>query len=322
MNTQDEDMLIIKFLAGEASEADVTKLTAWRNSHPSHEEQFLQSQSIWNRSNRTEDEIDIDAAWNQVESKLQNQGAHSNRFVFFRIAAVFLLVCTTGWFAFKALYNPTITIYTATNEHKEVSLPDGSTVWLNENSTFSFPKSFKGKNRQVALSGEAFFEVTKNPEQPFTIQSEQAITEVLGTSFNLKVLKGTKEALLNVITGKVRFTSTDNTSEVTIVAGEKAEISETGNANKVGLVVENELAWKSGKLVFNDSSLEEVFNTLERYFKIKITVENPDILTCHFTGTYTNPKADEIFESLSKALKLNYSRNGKKVNIKGKGCVS
>jgi transmembrane sensor len=322
MKTQDEDILIIRFLAGEASEADIARLNTWRESDASHEAHFLQSQSIWNKTNRPEEEIDLDAAWLNVQARLARPVSRNNYLGMLKIAAAVLLVCSIGWIAFNSLYNPMLTIQTAANEQKEIKLPDGSIVWLNELSSLRYSKTFKGNQRNVALTGEAFFEVMKNPEKPFIISSEQAITQVLGTSFNLRVLKGTKEAFLNVVTGKVRFTSVANASEVIVVAGEKAAINSIGNTTKTGPVIENELAWKSGKLVFEDASLKEVFSTLENYFKIKIAVDNPAILTCHFTGTFMKPEVDDIFNTISKALQLNYSRQRKNITIKGKGCAS
>jgi transmembrane sensor len=319
MNTQDEDILIIKILAGEASELDQNKLDAWRKSHPSHEAKFLQSQSIWDQSNRTEPDIDTDAAWLNVKGKLAAPQKTNPFGLYLKIAAAIMLISTIGWYGF--LYNPTITIQTAANEQKEVLLPDGSVVWLNEKSKLSYSKKFNGTKRDVSLTGEAFFEVVKNPNLPFVITSSQSVTEVLGTSFNLKVPAGSIRATLNVVTGKVRFTSLDNPSEVIVVGGEKAEIDEVGNATKTGLANENELAWKSGKLSFNDAKLKEVFEVLEDYFKIKIAVENQDILNCHFTGTFDKPKSEQVFDIISKALQLSYTRKGKTVTIQGKGCT-
>lgn len=318
MNTQDEDILIIKVLAGEASESDRTQLDAWRKSHTAHEDKFLQSQKIWDQSNRTDLDIDTDAAWLTVKGKLAPAQKTNPFGLYLKIAAAVLLISTVSWYGF--LYNPMLTVQTAANEQKEVLLPDGSVVWLNANSQLSYTKKFKGDTRDLSLTGEAFFEVVKNPEQPFVITSDQAITEVLGTSFNLKVPKGSIRATLNVVTGKVRFTSMDNTSEVVVVAGEKAEIDEVGNATRTGPANENELSWKSGKLTFNDAKLKEVFEVLEDYFKIKIAVENPDILNCHFTGTFDKPKTDQVFDIISKALQFSYTRKGKAVTISGKGC--
>jgi ferric-dicitrate binding protein FerR (iron transport regulator) len=321
MNTQDEDNLIIKFLAGEATEAERIQLDTWRSSDPLHEDKFLQSQTLWKRSTRTELDLDTDAAWANVKAKLRTPAQTRTFGQYLRIAAAILVLCTAGWFAVESLYNPMIHVQTAANEQKEVILPDGSQVWLNESSDLSYPKQFKGKHRDVELSGEAFFEVVKNPEQPFVITSSQVITEVLGTSFNLYAPAESKEATLDVVTGKVRFTSTDNTTEVVVVAGEKAELTTVGDATKAGAANENAFAWKSGKLVFNDNTLKEVFDVLQHQFKINITTENPEILNCHFTGTFSKQDKDEVLDIICRSLQLKYTRKGKNVTVQGKGCT-
>jgi transmembrane sensor len=322
MNTQEEDILIIKFLAGEASEDERIELDTWRNSDPLHEQNFLQSQALWKQSQQTEQHIDTDAAWLTVKRKLKTSRAEKTFSMYLKIAAAILLVCSAGWYAIAILYNPMIQVQTAMNEQKEVILPDGSVVSLNEGSTLRYPKKFNRDTRTVSLTGEAFFDITKNPKQPFVITSAQAITEVLGTSFNLNVPKGSHTAILNVITGRVRFAPINNTGGVIVTAGEKAEIDEAGNATKKGAVIENEFAWKSNKLVFTDDTLKEVFTILETYFNIKIVVENPTILNCHFTGTFIKPNREQVLDIISKSLQLNYTRKGKTVTITGKGCSS
>ncbi len=322
MKTQEEDILITKVLSGEATESEIAALSAWRNSHPAHEEQFRQSQLIWTRSQQNDIVIDTEQAWLKVQQNIsQSRSKEKTMSWYVKIAAAILVISAASWYGFLNVYNPTISIQTAANEQKEIVLPDGSHVWLNELSRIEYTKKFRGKERNIALMGEAFFDVVKNPDQPFVITSDQAITEVLGTSFNLKVPKGTITASLNVVTGKVRFTSTDNTSEVIVVAGEKATINEVGDASKSAFSDINDLAWKSDKLVFNDEELKNVFARLETHFKVKITVENPAILNCHFTGSFDKPKLDNVLDIISKALQLNCTRKGKTVTIKGKGCT-
>ncbi len=322
MNTQEEDILITKVLANEATESEIAALLAWRNSHPAHEEQFRQSQRIWTQARQNNIDIDTEKAWLKVSKNIAVTDNSKNKVAWYvKIAATILVISVASWYGYIHVYNPIISIQTASNECKEITLPDGSHVWLNELSHIEYNKKMNGKDRQIVLSGEAFFDVVKNPNQPFVITADQAITEVLGTSFNLNVRKGQRTATLNVVTGKVRFTSTDNTSEVIVTAGEKAIIDEVGDATKSEFSDVNDFAWKTDKLVFNDEQLKEVFNTLQINFKVKIIVENPAILTCHFTGSFNQPRLDNVLDMISKALQLNYVRKGKTVTITGKGCT-
>jgi transmembrane sensor len=322
MNTTDEDILITKMLAGEASAEDANALTAWRNANSINNDKFIAMQKIWHTALQDEVFVDTDAAWQKVQSniKTQNTSKQINYSMYLRIAASLLLFSIIGWLGYSVWYNPLITVQTASAEIKQVSLPDGSVIWLNEQSKISYRKKLNGNQRQVQLDGEAFFEVVKNPERPFIIEAPQTVTRVLGTSFNLSARLG-QIAELNVLTGKVSFSSTQTHDETIVNAGEKAIINSKGATQKSSFVSENVIAWKNRKLFFKDAMLKEVIEQLEKYFHVTIEIENRELLNCRFTGEFINPKLPEVLDVLSKSLQLSISnkQNGR-ILIKGKGC--
>lgn len=323
MNTIEEDILITKALSGEALPDELTLLDTWRKASKANQVKYDEMEKIWLYSAQSEMEIDTEAAWQKVRLKTEQQRTTLPLYQqnWLRIAAILAVVTTIGWFGFRFAYNPLVTIETTAMEQKEIQLPDGSKVWLNEKSKLSFHKKLNAEKRNVQLEGEAFFEVVKNPAQPFVIESQQATTEVLGTSFNLKVLKGTLEAELSVATGKVRFTSATSKKEAIAIAGQKITILKNGELETLTAPVSvNDMAWKTRKLVFNNSNLKDVFTTLENYFKVSIKVENPNILNCHFTAEFNNPKLEQVLDVLARTLQLNHTKTGKKITIDGKGC--
>ena len=103
-------------------------------------------------------------------------------------------------------------IATTNNETKQITLPDESIVWLNENTSLSYPKKFKRSERTVQLSGDAVFEVVSNPEQPFMVQSEALAVKVLGTKFNVKVRKEITPSV-HVLHGKVEVNNQNTTND-------------------------------------------------------------------------------------------------------------
>ena len=323
MNTIEEDILITKAISGEALPDELILLENWRKASVSNEKKYVELEKIWHHAAQLATEIDTEVAWQKVKLRTEQQ-----QFViplykqtWIRIAAIFAVITTLGWFGYQFAYNPLVTIQTTSLEQKEILLPDGSKVWLNENSHLSYHKKMIGKERNVELAGEAFFDIVKNPEQPFVIEAQQARTEVLGTSFNLRVMEGTLEAELSVIEGKVRFTSSGNQEQTIALAGQKVRISSTGKFEKdVVAASSNDLAWKTRKLVFNNSNLKEVFTTLENYFNIKIVVDNSQIFNCHFTAEFDNPKLEKILEVLDRTLQLTHIQKSKTITIKGKGC--
>jgi ferric-dicitrate binding protein FerR (iron transport regulator) len=212
------------------------------------------------------------------------------------------------------------TVQTASNEIKEINLPDGSIAWLNHDSKLEYEEDFSGKVRAIKLNGEAFFEVTKNPEKPFVITSAHSVTTVLGTSFNLTAYDSTEDVMLNVATGRVSFISTKTKEEVIVTANENASITPNGNTIKHDTYDINGLSWKTKKLVFNNASMAEIFKVLEHYFNVKITVTNPLINNCHTSATYENPKLKNVLDDMSKAANFSYTQKGKEIIVSGEGC--
>lgn len=318
MNDQETIQLITRVLANEASVEEQQQLELWRKQHTGHELQYKEMLHIWN--NATPDWVDTEKAWKKFEQRLPQQSKGTLLNKIFRIAAAVILVSGLGLALGRYWMGSSLqTIQTAANEVKQISLPDGSTVWLNQQSLLSFEKSFKGDIRAVSLEGEAFFEVAKNPEKPFIITSEQSVTQVLGTSFNLNTRKG-EEATLAVVTGKVSFSSPQTKNEVIVVANESAIISKEGQAVKSDKSDLNAFAWKTNTLSFNDASLKEVFASLEHYFGIKMAVEDERIYNCHFTGEFVKPTFKQVMDVIGKTLQLTYEKKGKQILVKGKGC--
>lgn len=318
MNEQETIQLITKVIAGEASLIEQEQLELWRKQSANHELQYNELLSIWN--NAQPNSVDTEKAWANFEQRLTKQPKKISLNNIFRVAAAMLMVSGLGLLLGRYLLAPSIQqIQTAANEVKQVTLPDGSVVWLNQGSLLSFEKKFKGDSRNVTLEGEAFFEVVKNPEKPFVIQSEQSVTKVLGTSFNLNTRNG-NNALLSVVTGKVSFASPQTHEEVIVVANQSAVITEQGHALKDDKTDVNAFAWKTNTLSFNDASLEEVFKSMEHYFKLNISVDDKRIYNCHFTGEFVKPTFKQVMDVISKTLQLTYEQKGKQVLVKGKGC--
>lgn len=315
MKTQEADQLIARFLSREADPGEIEALQHWRNQSSDHEALFQQYSTIWKQAKLETHAIDEEAAWKQVQGNMRKSSGFRMSFV--RIAAAVLVFSIAGWFGYQKVYNPLITVTTALHEQKEVKLPDGSQVWLNENSTLSYHKQLSGVRRDVALEGEAYFDVVKNPGQPFTITSAHAITTVLGTTFNLDTRN--EEVILDVFTGKVRLQSADHQSEVFVEAGARG-IIQGGKASEAGSLDQNSIAWKQRELQFNDATLTEVCKAIEDYFDVKITVDHDAIYACHFTGKFTKPTLKGVLDVMGKALQLSYTIEQQKVVLSGKGC--
>lgn len=206
------------------------------------------------------------------------------------IAALLLpfVMIAAVYFYLHPVSNPSLMCVTTGNgERARVSLPDGSSVTLNGSSSLSYNAGeFTTGKRHVDFSGEAFFDVAKDPANPFSVKAHGLNVTVVGTSFNLNAGAEAKEAVLFLRSGLVRLFSDKNRQDVTVRPGEKAVMLYRSGEIKVTKAEDNEniTAWHSKKLFFNDESLSNVIATMERYYGRKITVEGTDAGEKLFTG--------------------------------------
>jgi hypothetical protein len=148
-----------------------------------------------------------------------------------------------------------------------VSLPDGTKVWMNNESSLKYPTVFRGKNREVSLTGEAHFEVTENVDQPFRVKVNDLDVDVLGTSFAIQAYRDETQVSTTLLTGKVRLNEGTNTQ--TITAGERMIITK-GKTWKLEKQANTEAAtaWEKGKFNFSRASLETVLKQLCRWYNV------------------------------------------------------
>lgn len=202
-----------------------------------------------------------------------------------------------------------------------IVLSDGSKIWLNADSKLEYPGVFEGKTREVYLSGEAFFEVAKNPARPFIIHLDNGTVRVLGTSFNIKAYKGSELIETSVSTGRVAFIpkkkKEHNISDTTFLTHNiKAVYSvETGEIKTIATVSNDDKAWTEGKLIFKALTFEEIAIELERTFGKKIVFADEDIRQYRLTGSFGNNSLEEILYYLSLSKPFAYRISDEEIVI-------
>jgi len=211
--------LIIRSLTEELSAEEETLIKKWRLKSSVNEEHYQETQRVWDLSLTHAPSYvpDTDKHWKELSLKIASEPRVSRvRSLFsesflYKTAAVFFVV-TIGlvYLTFVLLSGKTIVKETASNVNV-FYLPDSSIVWLNEDSKLSYPEVFEGVSRVVYLEGEAFFDVRRNPSQPFIIHAAGTKTQVLGTSFNIKAYEHDQTVALTVVTGVVAFSGHQHT---------------------------------------------------------------------------------------------------------------
>jgi ferric-dicitrate binding protein FerR (iron transport regulator) len=195
------------------------------------------------------------------------------------------------------------------NQKREISLPDSSKVWLNENSEIVYDEDFlKDSLRKITLNGEAFFEVSHNRQKPFVVEGNGLITRVLGTSFDLKYTDTQKS--LVVVTGKVRFSYLEKTAvkaSIIVEAGYQTELLDRKFVKREESD-KNKLAWHTGILEFQNESLDVVVKNLAGLYKTSIVLKVADQKDFKFTGVIDHLPLEVALETICFSLDLQWKK--------------
>lgn len=212
-----------------------------------------------------------------------------------------------------------VTKTTEWGQKLNLTLADGTQIRLNSGSTITYPDRFEGDVREVALEGEAFFEVAKNPDKPFVIRSGEVLTTVLGTSFNINTYPDSQQIAVTVASGKVKVASHEN--EIHLGPNEQGIFDKkTKTISKKMTDIVTFLNWKDGIIHFEDTRLSKVAESLERWYGVTFVFENENLRNCHITATYKNEILPAVLESIAyakKGLRYEFLENDE-ILIKGK----
>jgi ferric-dicitrate binding protein FerR (iron transport regulator) len=202
-------------------------------------------------------------------------------------------------------------VHVPNGEKAELTLADGSRVWLNSGTTFRFPNSFDGEKREVAISGEAYFDVAKG-KAPFIVSSEFGKIQVLGTSFNVRAYNDMLfQATL--AEGKIQFKNKDE--EIILAPGQQLIMSK--NEGIIISQVDPALAssWKNGVISFVNEPLSIVMRKLERHFDIRVELDQK-LSPIKFTGQVFDESLDEVMEYINKTKPIKYAYDKRKKTLK------
>lgn len=205
-------------------------------------------------------------------------------------------------------------IYTVENGVKgKVTLPDSTVVWLNCGTTLALSDDFHVQ-RQVTLSGEAYFDVKADKKNPFYINTGQGITvKVTGTEFNLCCYDYQTDVKLCLLEGSVELLS----GEETIYRMKEHEEVSILNSNVAPTKAGAELrtAWMKGRLIFDNTPMDEVIKRLERWYGLRIFVENSNIYKSSFTGDFQSESIIQVLELMKITSTVNYTIDGNEIHI-------
>jgi len=231
-------------------------------------------------------------------------------------AAISLLLIASTFFWTRALFTQATgmqelnTLYVPAGQRAQLTLHDGTRVWLNAQSTLTYPARFTGKRREVTVEGEAYFDVAENRKRPFVVTTQQLSMEVLGTEFNVYSYPGVDRIKIDLLEGSLAVHSklspdvnvTLKPNEQVIVKGEKMFIGEIRDSDY--------FLWKEGVYAFENERLLDIIEKLQLYYDVTIIVKDPTIFNVRYTGKFRQRDGiDEILKIIQKIQKFHIEKN-------------
>jgi transmembrane sensor len=288
------------------------------------EEDHYSTDKQWNEMGKMgkNTRIDVDKAWNNIHSRIEKNGLLSktvtleSRFrlrTLMSIAAAALVIIglgTTILYLNRNVFGNNITIAAGSRERNiEVNLPDGSKVYLNRNSELTYSKDMGKLSRNVKLKGEAFFDITPDPSNPFIIDAGKASVKVLGTSFSVITNNSDNAVEVFVKTGTVMVTDNSGKQNLILEPGFIGTMNSNTSA-KVANADPNYLSWNTGFLIYNGQPLSIVFTDLRKVYNIDVVPDDPDLLNKFLTATYDKEPEETIIRLICTTFNLSYTKDG------------
>lgn len=317
MSKLNED-IIIRYLENRCSEEDFVLINEWMKESDENAGELFRMEEIYQLGKFPfEEENLVVRAERRLGRRLEQENQKKQEVFKLRsvlryaAAIVGVMVLAAGlayWFRNKA--EELVVASAAHGQVREMLLPDGTKVWLNQSSVLKYPRAFEGKERHVYLDGEAYFEVARNHEKPFMVKSPAMDVRVLGTSFNIKCRPDNSFAETTLIEGEVEVKDKSDKGRITLLPGQKAVLNRvTGRMQVKQVDPKMEIVWHNDLIPFEKSSIFQIAAALERFYGVKIIL-SPDVDS---TNTYSGvlKKKDNI-ESVLNSLRNSIPFNSRK----------
>lgn len=351
--TKEEKKAIVNYLSGELTNSNSEILNHWLDISENNKLIFDQFSDIWQASlhNKLSTQIDADKAWSELQNQLHIQDKKTKNIVLheiIRIAAVFVIALFLGGLGYyfidqkkDIISEPLYVEYVSPlGSRSFVKLADGSKIWLNAGSTLKYQNSYGINNRELQLTGEAFFEVEKNKDLPFIVKTSEIDITALGTKFNVKAYSEEKTIETTLIEGSVKLESStvklkedlflkpnekavftkknqsleliahqqQNNTPVSAVAKPKLEIIESVEPEPI-------ISWKDKRWIINNEKLGDLAIKLERRYDVNFIFDNELLKEHSFGGTLEDETLEQILEAISFSSPIKYVIDNKTVYI-------
>jgi transmembrane sensor len=360
-------ILLTRKLNGEANESEISELNIlleqnpefnklagrisahWTTQHESDEE-FLEATYLLHLERMKEKGEIINTHDHLLEEAITEAGSEKKsgkRFLIWAIPAILIIAGASWFFTGKEQDKPAPLAISGNNQistrngsRTKIDLPDGSSVWLNAGSKLEYDKSFGNELREVHLTGEAYFDVVKNPDKPFIVNTKAAKVKVLGTAFNVRCYPEDNKIETSLIHGSVEVTLNKRPeqkwvlkpNEKLVLLNEYAapqlreRVAEVKRASEPVIAIKKltylpseknsvETAWTFNILSFRDENFSEVSKKMARWYDVEFVFKKKELEDMMLYGSFTTETIDEAMEALQYSFKFRYSIKDKVVTI-------
>ena len=310
--------LLIKFYSDTCTSDEYEKVMYWLSDPLNKEEADKIMSNHWKMLGATSDERELDSekVFDKIKKQITDDNFEDGKkisgfgyFFFLKAAALFLFFLTASLIAYKyykdvGFTEKYVTYVTERGIKDTVLLVDGSKVILNNQSILRVSEDYI-TNRKLVLQGEAFFDVVKNPENPFTVSASGMIVTALGTSFNIKIDENISK--VNLVSGVVKVEKERSKASIYLDPGDKAYLDKKEDQLYKGQTNESiDLAWLKNIIVFDHSSAKEMVDILEANFDVDVKVYNKDQHEWSYSGKFKDQELLEILDLISFSMGFKY----------------
>lgn len=205
------------------------------------------------------------------------------------------------------------TIAVPAGQRINITLPDGTNVWLNARTTIQYPVTFNSNERTVKLDGEAYFDVAKDKTKPFIVQTDKYSVEVLGTKFDVESYSETGQFETALMEGHVKISSLKDATESLMLTPNNKAFLHKGKLQVIPVDDFNPYRWREGLICFKNESFASIMNEFEKYYGININITNLDVQKYLYTGKFRQTDGvDYALRVLQKDIGFTYERDDDK----------
>ena len=316
-----DEQLLIQFLTHTCTSEDLRLVDQWIASGKPNADWLFEMERIWSLKDelRFSDRREIEEAYNRFTlslGKSKNAKPHFYIYPILKYVAAVIIIGLLGLNLYKMVQPATVgenTVEVPKGQRASLMLSDGTKIWLNSQSKLIYPTQFSDKERNVRLEGEAFFEVSHKEHLPFVVHSPLLAIKVLGTKFNVASYENDEQVTTTLAEGSVEVG--DEKGSVRLKPEEQALFCKGDRSLRVQKVdVGMYLAWKDGKFIFEEQSLEQIMKQLQRWYEMSVFYTNEEVKQYTFSGDLKK------YDDFDKIIRMLEEVSGIKISIK-ENCV-